>query len=135
MGNHVRFIRRVETCLTHSHSRVALEVSSATFILLEKTWKKSKSLQNISRRVVVYPLINISPSNVFKKKCFCKDNISKIIRPHLAALSVNGLKCVEQCRDMFCVYYMYSHYTCFLSGRHLTCRLVASKPFLGGTEK
>ena len=28
----------------------------------------------------------------FKKKCFCKENISKIVRPLLAALSVNGLE-------------------------------------------
>ena len=27
----------------------------------------------------------------FKKKCFCKENISKIVRPLLAAMSVNGL--------------------------------------------
>ena len=45
----------------------------------------------MSRRVVVYLLINIPPSNVLKK-CFCKENISKIVRPLLAAMSVNGLK-------------------------------------------
>ena len=28
-----------QLCLTHSHSRVLLEVSSATFILLEITWE------------------------------------------------------------------------------------------------
>ena len=28
---------------------------------------------------------------MFPKKCFCKGNISKIVRPLLAALSVNGL--------------------------------------------
>ena len=28
---------------------------------------------------------------MFSKKCFCKGNISKIVRPLLAALSVNGL--------------------------------------------
>ena len=29
---------------------------------------------------------------MFSKKCFCKENISKIVRPLLAALSINGLK-------------------------------------------
>ena len=28
---------------------------------------------------------------MFSKKCFCKGNISEIVRPLLAALSVNGL--------------------------------------------
>ena len=28
---------------------------------------------------------------MFSKKCFCKGNIAKIVRPPLAALSVNGL--------------------------------------------
>ena len=28
---------------------------------------------------------------MFSKKCFCKENISKFVRPLLAALSVNGL--------------------------------------------
>ena len=36
-------------------------------------------------------MINISPTNV-SKKCFCKQNISKIVRPVLAAVNVNGLK-------------------------------------------
>ena len=35
-------------------------------------------------------MINISPSNVFKK-CCCKKNISQIVGPVLAALSVSGL--------------------------------------------
>ena len=32
----------------------------------------------------------------FQKNCFCKGNISKIVRPLLAALSVNGLKTKNQ---------------------------------------
>ena len=71
--------------LTHSHSRVPLEILSAT-------WEWSKISQNIWRRFVVCLLINISHSNVFNKKCFWKGNISKIIRPLLVALSVNGLR-------------------------------------------
>ena len=53
--------------LTHSHLRVSLEILSAIFILLEITWEQSERSQNISNRVVVYLLINISPSNVFQK--------------------------------------------------------------------
>ena len=75
--------------ITHSHLRVPPEISSATFILLELTYKPKFAKYFMG--VVVYLLINISPSNVFKKKCFCKENISKIVRPLLAALSVNGI--------------------------------------------
>ena len=63
----LRRVRKFQMTLTHSHSRVPLEVSSATFILLEITWELSESLRNISRRVVLYLLVNISPSNVFDK--------------------------------------------------------------------
>ena len=76
--------------LTHSHSRVPLEILSATFILLNITWKWSKISQNIWRGFVVCLLINTSHS-WFQKKCFCKGNISKKGRTLLVALSVNGL--------------------------------------------
>ena len=48
--------------------RVPLSVSSAALVFLKITWKESENLQNIRRRVVVWHLINISPSNVFRKK-------------------------------------------------------------------
>ena len=52
--------------LTHSHSRVPLEILSATFILLKITWEWSQISQNIWRRFFVCLLINICHSNVFK---------------------------------------------------------------------
>ena len=50
--------------LTHSHSRVLLEIPSATFILLKIIWEWSQISQNIWRRFVVCLLINICHSNV-----------------------------------------------------------------------
>ena len=79
----------LNTQLTHL---IPLEIWSATLILLEITGEWIETSQNISRRVVVYLLINISPSNVLKKnRCCCKENISKFVGPHLA-VSVNGLR-------------------------------------------
>ena len=42
-----------------------MKVSSATLILLKITWAKSESAQNISRRVVVWLLINITHQACF----------------------------------------------------------------------
>ena len=41
---------------------------------------------------------------MFSKKCFCKENISKIVRPLSAALSVNGLiKTLTRLHNATCI--------------------------------
>ena len=63
----VSYVQTTISVLTHSHSRVPLEISSATFILLKITWEWSEISQNIWRRFVVCLLINIFHSNISKK--------------------------------------------------------------------
>ena len=48
-------------------------------------------LQNIWRGVVGNVLIDISPSNIFLTNCFSLQNVIKIVRLLLAAVSINGL--------------------------------------------
>ena len=40
---------------------------------------------------LLFILLSTFLLQMFSKKCFCKENISKIVRPLLTALSVNGL--------------------------------------------
>ena len=67
--------------LTHSHSELHWKASSATLTLLKITWGKSISLENIWRGVVVWLLINISPSNIFPKKILVEkiSNLSGLV--------------------------------------------------------
>ena len=53
--------------LNHWHSEFLWKVLSAFFILLKITCEQSKISLNIWRRVVVWLLINIPPSNIFNK--------------------------------------------------------------------
>ena len=50
---------------------------------------------------------------MFSIKCFCKENISKIFRPLLAALSVNGLtyslSCLYFCRELSATFSRLAH--------------------------
>ena len=62
------------------------------FHTFENNLGMKRNSQNIWRRFVACLLINISLSNVFKKKnAFVSEIFSKIVGPLLAALSVNGL--------------------------------------------
>ena len=49
---------------------------------------------------------------MFRKKCFCKENISKIVRPLLATVSVNGLTISqnEQLPQMKSIHALLSNY-------------------------
>ena len=45
---------------------------------------------------------------MFSKKCFCKENISKIVRPLLGAVSINGLSMLEDVNSKDLHYGMFS---------------------------
>ena len=49
----------------------------------------------------------LSSDQMFSKKCFCKENISKIVRPLLATLSVNGLNLCTQTIHFLLYRYLY----------------------------
>ena len=77
--------------LTHLHSEFLWEVSSATFILLKIIKNKAK-VHKIFEGEFLFNFRSTFLLQIFSKKCFCQKYIFKIVRPVLAALSVNGLR-------------------------------------------
>ena len=84
-------VHNFEPLLFYIASELNLKLSSGSLAFLTITQKLRMLLENISRRVVVNILMNISPSNISLNMLLAK-RFHQIHQAVLAAVSINGLR-------------------------------------------